>query len=458
MITVNNYKAKAKTIDFLKLPNALRKSHKNFDVMVKHYDNNATIKKVIDLYLKKLNKVLKDNKPSKKATKPKTTKKTVSKKKTSVKKSSSKSIKPSIKKVENIGIEIRYIKRFVLLHGKIKSKKQILTFLASLQNSMLKKEIRKSSSFAKEIEHIQEELISLIGFYGKSINSKIDISIKDATLKKYKSLAYSEKVMPAIKFIAQYNRLHGKANVKTKAKSLLSQIDKALKDGKIKHYQKELKEVQTTLKKYVGNKDILMVEDINLKGIPSKKKDSQIVSSTNFAKHRNFKALGFTGKWLQLIGNPVEPFSMMTYAKPGQGKSTLNLDFAHYLASKHNKKVLFVADEEKLGYTLQEKIKRLKASHPNLFITGRMPSNIKAYHFVFLDSVNSIRLMPEDLQLLSAKNPKISFIYVFQSTKNGNFKGSQEYSHDVDVVIETDQGIAKTEKSRFGGSGEVKVW
>jgi len=54
--------------------------------------------------------------------------------------------------------------------------------------------------------------------------------------------------------------------------------------------------------------------------------------------------------------------------------------------------------------------------------------------------------------------PKIGFIYVFQSTKNGNFKGSQEYSYDVDVVIETDQGIAKTEKSRFGGSGEVKVW
>ncbi len=49
------------------------------------------------------------------------------------------------------------------------------------------------------------------------------------------------------------------------------------------------------------------------------------------------------------------------YGPPGGGKSTLAIDFAHYLARDHNLQVLFVTDEEKLGYTLQEKINRLKA-------------------------------------------------------------------------------------------------
>ena len=49
-------------------------------------------------------------------------------------------------------------------------------------------------------------------------------------------------------------------------------------------------------------------------------------------------------------------------------------------------------------------------------------------------------------------------MYVFQATKDGNFKGSNEFAHDVDVVIEVDNGIAFTEKSRFGGNGEIKVY
>ncbi len=78
--------------------------------------------------------------------------------------------------------------------------------------------------------------------------------------------------------------------------------------------------------------------------------------------------------------------------------------------------------------------------------------------FVFYDSVNSLKLSPEELEEIRENNPKTSFIYVFQATKDGNFKGAQEYSHDVDVLIELKDGVAYTEKSRFGGNGEMKVF
>jgi hypothetical protein len=205
--------------------------------------------------------------------------------------------------------------------------------------------------------------------------------------------------------------------------------------------------------------------DTKIKQLESKKQEKNknilsshenILSSVDFS-HEKFKPIQFTGKWEKLIGNPAKPFTMMTYAKPGQGKSTLNLEFAGYLSKTHKKKVLYVSDEERLGYTLQEKIKRLDIANENLFVTGALPSKID-YDFVFIDSVNSMKLEPEDLKQLKEKHPKVSFIYIFQATKDGNFRGGQAYSHDVDVVIEAKNGEASTEKSRFGGNGTVKIF
>ncbi len=472
MITVKNYKEKAKEIDFSKLPEALQKSHKNYDVMVAHYDSNPTIKKVIDLYLKKLNETLKVSRASKKVEKPKNTNvsektKKVEKKPTEKKskpkkhtKSKTKN-KPVPKKVEDLTIEIRLIKRYTLLNGKVKSKKQILIFLASLQTAILKKQIRKTSPFAKEIDHIQDELISLLNFFGKNDDSIIEIYVKETTLKKYKEIASSQKVMPAVRYIARYNRLQGKKDVKRKADKLLKDITNALKTDKIHFYKNEVKEVQKALKNYVCNDtESLKIEEVELNGLVSKKKikTGSIVASTQFTTDVKFKPMGFTGKWQKLIGNPVKPFSMMTYAEPGQGKSTLNIMLGYYLASKHNKKVLFVADEEKLGYTLQEKIKRLNAAHSNFYVTDEIPDNLKQFDFVFTDSVNSMGLSPQDLSKLRDENPQTSFMYIFQTTKSGSFKGSQEYSHDVDVVVVAENGVARTEKSRFGGNGEIKVY
>ncbi len=64
----------------------------------------------------------------------------------------------------------------------------------------------------------------------------------------------------------------------------------------------------------------------------------------------------------------------------------------------------------------------------------------------------------QELDVLEKKYPKTSFVYIFQTTKDGNFKGGMEYKHNVDVVIEVpEKGIA-TQYGRYNQGGEIKIF
>jgi len=49
---------------------------------------------------------------------------------------------------------------------------------------------------------------------------------------------------------------------------------------------------------------------------------------------------------------------------------------------------------------------------------------------------------------------KTAFIFIFHSTKSGDFRGGQENAHDVDCLIEVADGIA-TGKGWFGVGREM---
>ena len=168
-----------------------------------------------------------------------------------------------------------------------------------------------------------------------------------------------------------------------------------------------------------------------------------------------FETLGITGKWKALLGDVSLPFTMMSYGKPGHGKSTFNIMLAHYFASEFDKKVLYIAKEEGAGYTLHDKFKRLKAFHTNIFISSKLPDKLGGYDFVFIDSVNEMNMEPDDLRKLLQDNPGISWAYIFKTTKDGRFRGSQDFEHLVDVSVRIENGKAYTEKGRFGGSSEI---
>ncbi len=96
--------------------------------------------------------------------------------------------------------------------------------------------------------------------------------------------------------------------------------------------------------------------------------------------------------------------------------------------------------------------------HPNLFVSSILPTNLSAYDFIFLDNVNKMGLTPEDLTRLKITNPSKSFIFIFQSTKAGAFRGANTFQHDVDVVIEVPDRGKAVQMGRFNQGGEMEVF
>lgn len=479
MITIENIISEYPGIDQSILPDALKNDEFEFvQENIDLYHEDETIKKYIDTFVEKLNEVI--GNPEKhtlqKKNKGKKGKTNKALTETDVKKPTAKDMSNQVAKV---GLEVSFIKRFVGMHGKTKEKVQILNFLNSLQKAIVEKRIRKTSPYADEIKNIQAQLIKCHHQMGNTIKVNID----KKTLEAYSVIAHSEKVMLSVGYIKQYIGLHGKHGVKDKAASLLDRIQKAVESDKINKadlYYKEIVEIQESLTNYLqGKTQSPIVNETTLNGLmgcfskgkPSRKVTNElhgVESSTLFAipettvissselAGMDFETIGLKGKYRALIGDPSVGFAAMVYGLPKSGKSTLCIDFARYLAEHHGK-VLYVAIEEGFGYTLKEKLERLGAIHPNLIIAEKIPDDVSQYQFVFIDSVSKAGLSSADLSRLRKVNPKVAFVFIFHTTKEGNFRGKQDFAHDVDVIVEVKEGIAKA-NGRFGIGGQLDIF
>jgi DNA-binding protein H-NS len=493
LIATNNYFTYVNNIDFSSLPEAFKKGH---EFLVKatnngenwtSYQSSDTVKKTIDIYLAKLNEFVNANKKAEKKQRQKQVRQQSereimheamikqglinpddSPKKRTVKSSKIKNDDGQPAMVERIPEELRFIKRFVNLNGKTKTKEEILRFVNSLQKAILEKRIRKTSSYAEQIKFIQDRLIDVYN----TMKAKIKLELKPDTYDALKKLTGEEKVMASVNFIKRYISMNGKPGMKEKAKKLLEQINRAYTKGKITDndpYIVEIHELKKNLKAFTTNKaeKVLEIEKTtlnglegilgcacqNLNGFESK---PEIMNSLDFA-NMDFETLGFTGKWLKLIGDPSTNFTAMVFGKPKMGKSYLCIDFAGYLARSHGK-VLYVAKEEGLDYTLQQKLNDKDVAHPNLYVSSVLPESLSAYDFIFLDSVTKLGLTPDDLTRLRRLNPTKSFIFIFQSTKDGKFRGANSFQHDVDIVIEVPEKGKAIQMGRFNQGGEIQIF
>lgn len=291
MISKSNYFKEVKNIDYKALPEGLKEG---FDI-IKSGSMNYTIwkyleedKEFLELYFKKLNEFVGKAKGRQKGevvkakakAKAKVVKAKVVKAKAKAKASirtpvgrkadSDSHRKAKAKEVEKVPEEIKFIKRFVLLNGKVKTKNQILLFINALQKAIMEKRIRKTSSYAKEIIHVQEQLVNLYNVMPEQIKVEIDAK----TIEKYAKIGESEKTLLSITYIKRYISLHGKTNVKEKAKRLMEQLEKAVKSGKLLKddpYENRLESVYSALKEYIAGKTktpkIAQAELNGLKGI-----------------------------------------------------------------------------------------------------------------------------------------------------------------------------------------------
>ncbi|MHA8108438.1 AAA family ATPase [Aquirufa sp. A-Brett2-W8] len=487
MLNTNNYFSKAASINWDNLPEALAKGHKLVEGASQNnwaaYNSNENFKRVVDAFFQKLDEYLDKNPsavtavskslPSKTestATKSAAPKPTPTTRKMPPKKEAVEKEEYDSEDVELIDTDVQFIKRYAAMHGKVKSQAQILTLLHSLQKAIIERRIGKDSPYAKEIDMMQKQLISCYEKMGDMAEIKID----SKNLKRYLEIAHSQEGMFSVALLKSYIALNGKRDVKDRSQRLFNHIKKAVEQGKITKsdkYADKLNEAYQTLKNYIdGDSAMLNINKAQLNGLMgilgenlfSQKKslngyddDNGMIVSSGELLAMDFQTIGLQGKYKELIGDPSVGFTAMVYGLPKSGKSTLCLDFANYLAAHHGK-VLFCAIEEGFGYTLKEKIERLKAHHPNLYITDRVPENLNDFQFVFIDSVSKAGMDVNAIDQLRKMHPDTSFIFIYHTTKEGNFKGVNEHAHEVDVIVQVDKGKA-TSTGRFNAGGSMDI-
>lgn len=474
MLTIDNYFDKVQNLDLSSLHPTLQESHEWVKELTNEgrdwseYRTNGTIKEVVDLHLQQMDLYQKKHKGNVKV-QPRTRLQKYQSPANNI--LSTESEGNNVHLVPRIPDELRFIKRFVNMHNKNQTKSQVLNFINSLQKAIIEKRIRKASQWAEQITYIQKNLISTYNSMGNDVRTVL----KPNTLNKFRRFIDNEKVFPSVGIIKRYIGLHQKADVRNKAISLLTYIDKTLDKAQIRKgdpYMSELQAIKSNLQSFIADKNIklLAIESATLAGLKGiveelegcscatelsgLKEQSNIISSVDFVKQQ-YPTIGFTGKYRDFIGDPSPGFTAMISAKPKFGKSTLCADFAGYLARMHGN-VLFVAKEEGFSKTLQDKLKDVQ--HPRLMVTDYLPADLEEFQYVFLDSVTRLGLTSEDLRKLKLSYPGICFMFVFQVTKDGRFRGANDFQHDVDIVIELPQPGKAIQFGRYNQGGTMNIF
>lgn len=515
MITTENYFSEIVRFGVSNLPEALRKSH---EFVVKStangsnwqtYKSNSTIGRTIDLYLSKLNQFISLQKESKsKDTEPKKAEAQKVKpadrprvKKSKVKKGSkperSKKTEDTVpsdrKKVEHIREEIKFIKRYVSLHNKVKSPNAILNFIKALQRAIVQKLIRKTSPLAKEIQLIQDKLVSTYN----SMKGDLLIEINEKDLAKLVVIAGGEEVYPSINIIKRFIGMQGRDLEERKIEAFIKQIENAVKKEKVTKddpYADKVDQIYNVLKRRKGSRITLSKAELNgLEGIvkactcknelgkiydtngkPLRKcrkrtysdagkgaclpagqagshhKGLSGVLTAEEMANRTLHVLAFFSFWLNLFGKPAKNFTMMFHGEPHNGKTIFLLKFGQFLAENFGK-VLYVSSEEFASDTMTSKVKEFLNPFPERlhFSENLKDPRLSDYDFIILDSVNDLGLKISEYKEIRKKHPDTAFVFILQHTKSGDFRGGKDWEHLAEVVGEVEKGVITITKNRY---------
>lgn len=160
---------------------------------------------------------------------------------------------PKPKLVTVIPTATSFIKRYAMLHGKVKTRDQIVSLVHGLQKAITEQRIRKTDPAISEIEKMQSELIELATSMGESVKIELD----DKSLNHYKQIAQGEEVRTTVKLLKSFIAMSGKAKDKTKVSALYQRMEKALQVvPKEDPYLPELKTAMKALRAYESNKTI----------------------------------------------------------------------------------------------------------------------------------------------------------------------------------------------------------
>lgn len=237
--------------------------------------------------------------------------------------------------------------------------------------------------------------------------------------------------------------------------------------GQLKFTEKSIRMNTTAislLPKFIEETEIKEIKIPKRKGLLNKKGSKSTFTSAADLRETSFDLYELKNRLGRFLGSIAKNSFITAFGKPGSGKSTFFLQLADFFTQYGI--VLYVTPEEGISPTFQAKLKSNNISNEDIHITAftklsEIRSALKKYNyaFCFIDSINMIvDAEPDKLEKLRNDYSDTCFAMILQSTKDGKFKGSNEYAHNSDIHIKVTAGLAETEKNRFNQLSEYEVF
>jgi hypothetical protein len=174
---------------------------------------------------------------------------------------------PPAKQVDHIPTGTVFIKRYVSLHSKVKSREQVLALAHGLNKAITEQRITRLHPAIKEIERMQEELVKMCNTMG----AQAKIEIAEPSLSHYRDIARGEEVRASVRLLKQFIQVSGKAPDKKKAELLGRKLAVAYET--IPHtdnYRADLAKAARCMADYVdGKHKTILTPEAQLHGIGS---------------------------------------------------------------------------------------------------------------------------------------------------------------------------------------------
>ncbi len=507
MITKTNYFAVA-TPEFLAtLPKTLKDKHQLISQAKgkPHLLESEKFKSVFGLYVDTINSFLATQEPPKIPKTPKPQPRPSSKQ---TRKTVANRPKPNKKKIEEPSKseepeqgtkytfqdrkEITFIKRYLNLNGKNKTKHQIGLFIKALQRSIVGKEIRRTSPFAEEIIDMQNRLVDK---YNQMEDDKLyPVGIADDRLTKLKDIIEGEKIYKTVLLFKRFIGLQGKDNRKSIAnllKAVKNAIDKKVITRTQPYFQK-LEQIAQTLARTLETGGAVMAEKRELMGLQGlvngndslNGHDTAFVASTEPKKditsiftpmseidevitRDTFRLGGEIGK---LLGDLEQLKLAITIESPqGGGKTRFTYQMADAFADIGKTTAIFSLEIPKNSNLITSmRDEYIRPEHePMIKVADELPFGFETvkmaandYDVIIIDSWNKLDVPSSEFDKLKKGFPNTIFVVIFQRTTQGTIRGGTAPLFDSGINIEIEKvgdrfedNYAVATKNRYAPTG-----
>jgi hypothetical protein len=178
--------------------------------------------------------------------------------------------------VRDLDVELQLMRRFVGLHGKPRTRKQVLALLSALNRAITKGHIRKTDNptrFHADMVYIQKRLVDALGNHLKKAKDgeAVILEFDEKEIKRMEGLVESFGVYPSVRLALRFFGMEGKSPKIDKARTLLDQVRKVVSSGKVGPDDpafKLINRMEAALADYVaGGSSILRIEGATLQGL-----------------------------------------------------------------------------------------------------------------------------------------------------------------------------------------------